>query len=175
MRSNFSYRIWQFRQSLKKPPGQEEWNQIKAILSPAELALFQKLPVPDQNHSLRVLRDLEADEQTDHELLKAALLHDIGKTRYPLRRWERVFAVLLEGFFPKTAAAWGRKDPQGIYRPLVIIHQHPLWGADLAHEAGSSERVIWLIRHHEAQDLGGLLDHEGVELLKTLQKADNIS
>ena len=175
MRSNLSYRIWQFRQSLKKPPQQEEWDQIKAILSPSELALFQKLPVPDQNHSLRVLRNLEAAGEIDYDLRKAALLHDIGKTRHPLRRWERVFAVLLAGFFPKTAAAWGGKDPQGIFRPLVVIHQHPLWGADLAHKAGSSQRVIWLIRHHEAEDLRGLLDDEGLELIKKLQQADNCS
>ncbi len=175
MRSNLSYRIWQFWQSWKKPPQQEEWNQIQAILSPSELDLFRKFPVSDQNHSLRVLRNLEAEGETDLDLLKAALLHDIGKTCHPLRRWERVFAVLLAGLFPETAAAWGQKKPEGIVRPLVVIHQHPRWGADLADKAGSSQRVIWLIRHHEAEDLGGFEDRKGVELLKKLQRADNFS
>ena len=175
MRSKLSYRVWQFWQSLKKPPGIEEWHKVEAILTQPELDLFKSLPVPDQNHCLRVLVNLEAKGETDSDLLKAALLHDIGKTRYPLARWERVFGVVLEGVLPGLAAAWGEKDPRGIHRPLVVIHQHPRWGADLAGKAGSSQKVIWLIRHHEAEDLTGLFDQGGVELLKKLQEVDNCS
>jgi putative nucleotidyltransferase with HDIG domain len=175
MKSKIGYRAWQFWQSLKSPPKLEEWNKAAAILAPPELELFQELPVPDQNHSLRVLKTLEAGGETDPDLLKAALLHDIGKAVHPLCRWERVFTILLSGFFPGTAAAWGEKDPRGIHRPLVVNHQHPIWGAELAQKAGSSHRVIWLIRHHEADDLTGILDQAGVELLEKLQKADNIN
>jgi putative nucleotidyltransferase with HDIG domain len=131
------------------------------------------LPVPDQNHSLRVLRDLESGDEDDPDLLKAALLHDIGKILHPLRRWERVFYVVLGWFLPKTAEAWGNKDPRGIYRSLVVIKEHPVWGANLAEKAGSSQQVVWLIRNHEIKDLTGLLDQGGVELLKKLQLADN--
>jgi putative nucleotidyltransferase with HDIG domain len=175
MNSNLTYRIWQFWQSLKRPPKEEEWNRVRAILSALEVELFQKLPVPDQNHSLRVHKILESAGETDLNLLKAALLHDIGKIRHPLRRWERVFAVLMGGLFPVTAGEWGQRDPQGIYRPLVVIHQHPIWGAELAQKAGCTQRVIWLIRHHEEEDLGGLEDQVGVELLRKLQQADNDS
>lgn len=175
MKSKLLYRAWQFLQSMKRPPTVEEWKKIAAILTSPELALFQKLPVPDQNHSLRVLENLEAKGETDPDLLKAALLHDIGKTRHPLSRWERVFSVLLEGFFPDTAAAWGQKDPRGIQRPLVVVHQHPIWGAELAQQAGSSQRVVWLIRYHQSEDLTGLLDQGGVESLMKLQEVDNLS
>jgi putative nucleotidyltransferase with HDIG domain len=133
------------------------------------------LPTPDQNHSLRVLRTLETAGETEQDLLKAALLHDIGKTLHPLHRWERIFAVLFGWLFPKTAKTWGLKEPRGIHRPLVIIHQHPEWGAELAEKAGSNQRVVWLIRHHQAEDLTGLFDQGGVELLMKLQKADNLN
>ena len=175
MKSKIGYRVWQFLQSLKKSPRLDEWKKAQGILNPTELELFSKLPVPDQNHSLRVLSTLESAGETNPDLLKAALLHDIGKTLHPLSRWERIFAVLIEGFFPQTALDWGRKDPRGIHRPLAIIHQHPAWGADLAEKAGSSKRVIWLIRHHQARDLTGLLDQAGVELLRKLQKVDNLN
>ncbi len=175
MKSKIGYRVWQFWQSFKKSPGLEEWEKVEAILTPSELALFKQLPAPDQNHSLRVLKALEVGGETDLDLLQAALLHDIGKTRYPFHRWERIFAVLLEGAFSTIAADWGEKDPRGIYRPLVVNHQHPAWGADLAEKAGSSWGVIWLIRHHEEEDLTGLLDQGGVELLQKLQKADNLN
>ena len=167
MKSKIGYRVWQFWQSLKKSPGLEEWKKVEAILTPPELALFKQLPVLDQNHSLRVLNSLEAEGETDSDLLKAALLHDSGKTRHPLHRWERVF--------PGIAADWGQKDPRGIHRSLVVTNQHPVWGADLAEKVGSSQRIIWLIRYHEEDDLTGLLDQGGVELLKKLQKADNLN
>lgn len=175
MGTNLAYRVWQFWQSLKKPPGMEEWQKVEKVLTQPELDLFMSLPVPDQTHSLRVLAKLEVNGETDPDLLKAALLHDIGKLRYPLSRLERVFAVVVGGLFPGLAAAWGGKDPRGIHRPLVVIHQHPAWGAELAVRAGSSQRVVWLIQHHEAGDVSGLIDPGGVELLKKLQEADNCS
>ena len=175
MRSKLGYRVWQFWQSLKKTPQPGEWKKIQEILAPAELDLFKTLPIPDLNHSLRVLKTLESAGETDLDLLKAALLHDIGKAPHPLRRWERIFAVLVAGIFPRTAASWGQKEPKGYYRPLVVIHQHPVWGADLAEKAGSNHRVTWLICHHEAEDFTGLFDQGGVELLKKLQEADNLN
>ena len=175
MKSKISYRAWQFWQSLKKPPRLEDWHKVERILSTPELDLFKQLPVPDQNHSLRVLAALESEGEADLDLLKAALLHDIGKMRYPLRRWERVLAVILSGLLPGTAAAWGQREPRGIHRALVVIHQHPAWGADLVEEIGSSPSVVWLIRYHEVDDLTGLLGQAGVELLRKLQRADNLN
>lgn len=175
MRSKITYRAWQFWQSLKRSPGEKDWEKVAAILTSAELTLFKQLPVPDQNHSLRVLKTLEAEGESAPDLLKAALLHDIGKTLHPLRRYERVFGVIVRGLFPGLAAVWGEKDPRGIHRPLAVIQQHPSWGAELAERAGSSSGVIWLIRHHEMEDLTGLLDQGGVELLGKLQKVDNLN
>ena len=132
MKPRIGYRIWQFWQSLKESPRLEEVTKVQGILNQEELELFNTLPVPDQNHSLRVLKALESVGEDDPDLLKAALLHDIGKTLHPLRRWERVFYVVLGWLLPKTAEAWGEKDPRGIHRSLVIINNNPIWGADLA-------------------------------------------
>jgi putative nucleotidyltransferase with HDIG domain len=175
MKFDLRYRVWQFFQSLKGSPDPLQWDRVRAILNPSELNLFEQLPVPDQNHSLRVLDTLESEGEQDPDLLKAALLHDIGKTLHPLRRWERVFAVILQRIFPRSSARWGRGQPRGVFRALVVIHQHPDWGANLAAEVGSGEQVVRLIRYHEQEDLTGLLDQGGVELLKKLQLADNIN
>ena len=175
MRSKIGYRAWQFWQSLKKSPGKKEWETVGSILTPSEQKLFKELPVPDQNHSLRVLETLQTEGETDPDLLKAALLHDIGKARHPLRRVERILAVLIRGALPRLAASWSQKDPIGIQRALVVIQQHPDWGAEMAKSAGSSQLVVWLIRHHELADLTGIMDQGGVELLGKLQKADNIN
>jgi len=173
MSSTIGYRIWQFWQSLKGSPGEDGWQKIRKILSSEELSLFQQLPNPDQNHSLRVLISLEAAGEDDPDLLISALLHDLGKIKHPLKRWERVFAVLVMAIFPRSYPSWSRGNPRGLKRPLVVIAQHPQWGAELAKTAGSSARVIWLINNHENQVPGGDYSEQDLFLLRKLQKADN--
>lgn len=173
MSSKISYRVWQFWQSLKRAPREDDQGEAGEILSSEELNLFRQLLAVDQNHSLRVLRSLKSEGETDPDLLKAALLHDLGKMKYPLRRWERVFAVLAMEFFPGKVQTWGKKNPTGIFRPLVVLQQHPQWGSELAEAVGSSTRTIWFIRNHE-KDLpdGDSLDAD-LTLLRKLQIADN--
>ena len=173
MSTKIGYRIWQFWQSLKSSPGDEDWIRIREILSPEEYTSFQLLPIPDQNHSLRVLRSLESVGETNLDLLKSALLHDIGKTNHPLRRWERVFAVLIMAIFPRFHQRWSEEPPHGWKRPLVIISQHPNWGADLAEKIGSPPSVVWMIRNHEKLNPEGDFSEEDLILLRKLQKVDN--
>jgi hypothetical protein len=164
MKSKTGYRIWQFFQSLKQPLGDDDWKVVESILSPAELALFRDLPTQDQNHSIRVLEGIQALGEDAPDLLKAALLHDLGKLKYPLSRWERVVAVLITGLFPNKVKYWGEGEPVGLKRPLVVIRKHPDWGADLAEKAGSDPRTVWLIRHHE----DGKPEETPVDLTKLL-------
>ncbi len=175
MISRLKYRIWQFWQSMGGSLDLNEWLQIEGILSQPELDLFKQLPVPDQNHSLRVLENLTLIGETEPALLKAALLHDLGKIKYPLQLWERVFAVLVRGFFPRLHQKWGEGDPAGIGRALVIIRQHAEWGADLAAEAGSGQIIVWLIRNHEKQPSKVTGSAQDLLLLDKLQTADNQS
>ena len=173
MNSKISYRGWQFWQSFRRSPGENDWEMVKAILLPEELKLFQQLPVPDQNHSLRIFRILQSQGENDSDLLKATLLHDVGKTRAPLRRWERIFAVLVTALFPGRVKIWGEGNPIGLQRPLVVIQQHSQWGAELARMAGSSPRVVWFIQNHELEDPEGSPSGRDLSLLRKLQTADN--
>ena len=102
MKNKIQYRIWQFWKSFNPPPSQEKLDRLRLYLSPVETMLFNKMPVPDQNHSIRVFESILAAGESDEDLIKAALLHDIGKGLHPLRRWERVFAVLVGGFVSQT-------------------------------------------------------------------------
>ena len=172
MKSSAGYRIWQFWHSLKKSPSAEEMDLVKSVLTPAELELFQKLPIPDQNHSIRVFDSIRIQGEEDLDLLKAALLHDLGKIKFPLQRWERVFSVLIKGLFSNRVKDWGNGKPAGLGRPLVVINHHPDWGADYAETVGSSPLTIWLIRNHEREKLEGSLP-DRKKLLLILQKADD--
>jgi len=165
------YRVWQFVQALTaRPLAPAEWSEVAPILTPSQGALFRKMDANDQRHSLQVMRALIDEGETNRDLLAAALLHDVGKSCYPLRLWERPVVVLIRLFRPFTAVRWGNGEPVGWKRPFVIYEQHPTWGAEMAAAAGCSSLTVWLIRHH--QDRHDTTQKE-TELLQTLQKADN--
>ena len=173
MKKRLGYHFWQLQQSFNPSLSQNDWDRIRLYLSPVEIVLFSKLPIPDQNHSLRVLNSVLDEGENDEDLIKAALLHDIGKGLHPLRRWERVFAVIVSGFSTELAITWGMGEPEGFKRPLVILQKHPDWGAELARETGSNETVVWLIQNHENYQPPTSSSQRKLGLLDILQTADN--
>jgi hypothetical protein len=173
MKNGLTYRVWQFWQSFKPDLSQKDLDRIRLYLSPVEIVSFTKMPAPDQNHSIRVMNSVLDTGKNDEDLIKAALLHDIGKGLHRLSRWERVFAVMVGGFFPGLATTWGKGEPVGFKRPLVIIQQHPDWGSELAAGAGCSEDLVWLIRNHENYNPPASTSQRKLELLNILQTADN--
>jgi putative nucleotidyltransferase with HDIG domain len=169
------YRFWQFWKSFDPPPSQEKLDRIRLYLSPVEMILFTKMPPPDQNHSLRVFDSVLGSGENDEDLIKASLLHDIGKGLHPLTRWERIIGVLVAGFLPGLAREWGKGETRGLKRPLAVMQQHPVWGAEMAREAGCSPHAVWLIAHHEEPGPPASATKEKMALLDKLQTADNLN
>jgi hypothetical protein len=125
-----------------------ETEALQSHLTPLQINLFRRMQASEQVHAYRVLEHLKAGGQSDPNLLAAALLHDAGKTLYPLTILDRVIVVLGSHFFRKGAARWSAGSPTGLCRPFVVAAQHPAWGADLAIQAGASPRTVELIRRH---------------------------
>jgi putative nucleotidyltransferase with HDIG domain len=143
------YRIWQFWHAIRPvsfPPEHEA--AVLSILNTQELILFQRQPLPYKNHCYRVMRILEDSGQKDRDLLAAALLHDIGKTKMKMAWWDRPLVVLTEAFVPSLAKQWARRTGRGWSRPFVIKARHAEWGAEEASASGSSELTVELIRYH---------------------------
>lgn len=168
------YRALQFWAALQNPQLQDnELELVKSILTTPQMHLFNKLQNSEKKHGIRVLKTLVGEGETNPDLITAALIHDIGKTVYPLRPWERVLVVLGKRFFPHLHKEWGKRKPKGLTRPFVVALNHSQWGAELARIAGTNPMVITLIREHEtvseSNDPQFLKNH----LLHTLQKADN--
>ncbi len=144
------------------------------MLTPPEYELFQRMPVNDQRHSLAVMRALRQAGHTSPDLLAAALLHDVGKTRVRLHLWERAMPVLGRAFAPGLSKRLAAGSLTIWSRPFVTAAQHPVWGAEMVAAAGGSPRTVALIRRHaEPARSGRSYREEEDRLLRALQQADN--
>jgi hypothetical protein len=174
--ARFLYRTRQFWQALGTTTTPEELEQARAALSPSLFALFLRLQPSEQVHSLRVWQALRERGETNADLCVAALLHDVGKGRFPLRLWERVLIVLVKSFCPGCVQRLGEPDAKGWRRALIVSVGHPTWGADMAAAAGASSLAVALIRRHQ-EALPPVEEANSLEerLLRKLQAADDES
>ena len=166
------YRLGQLRDNLTAGPlSAAARRKVVAALSPGELALFDRFSLADQWHSYRVLCDLRQAGYNDPDLATAALIHDVGKTRYPLTAWDRTLIVLGAVLFPRRSVVWGQGRVDSWRRPFVVRARHPEWGAEMAAAAGASPAAVALIGRH--QDKSAEVPDELAELLRALQWADD--
>jgi putative nucleotidyltransferase with HDIG domain len=167
------YRVRQFWKTIRaKEPPDEALALARDVLTPKQMGLFQIMHPADKAHALEVLRKLRSRGETNPDLLAAALLHDIGKIRYPMSAWDRAIVVLGQAFFPSRAKAWGKGRARGWRRPFVSAQQHAYWGARMAAESGVSSLTVHLIwRHHEPYST--IPETPEDLLLRTLQAADD--
>jgi len=166
------YRTKQFLRSMtaRVEPGDRE--QVEALLPALLSALFYRMDIRDQAHSLRVLRDLQGRGVQDLDLLRAALLHDVGKSRCPVSPFERVLVVVANRALPRLVIRLGQRPARGPLRAFAAAAGHPTWGAALVEAAGGSERLAALVRFH--QEPPGSIEPETIRpLLRELQQADN--
>lgn len=106
---------------------------VGALLSEAELALWQRMDTPDQSHAVAVACRLDDGDRPRNQLV-AALLHDVGKVESGLGTFERVAATVARRWKPARYAAY---------------YDHPRIGAELLDLAGSDNLVVtWAREHH---------------------------
>jgi hypothetical protein len=186
MAGRILYRTRQFWHYLAASPASTDLDTVKKILEPPLLDLFLGMSPEEQAHSINILHKLLEMGENNPDLLAAALLHDVGKNRFPLKLRERVLIVLCKMAFPRHIKRWGAGNhltpPLGFWKgilwrlkkPLMVAEQHPRWGAEMAFKAGANPLVVSLIRRHQEKLDRTRLNQE-VDLLLKLQMVDDES
>lgn len=147
-------------------------NSALAALSPAERALFNRMRPADRAHALRVAHRVEGVGYDDAPLVKAALLHDVGKAGHGIHLLHRVLRVLLAVLIPGLLALIAGPDA-GWHEPFHALVYHAGMGADLLASAGSDPLTVALVRYHDAPNIpADLAAHE--DWLRALQAADDL-
>jgi len=121
---------------------------VESVLTPAELAVWRRLPNHDRRYSIRVARRAEhllsgTGFAGDPNWPAVALLHDVGKLDSNLGVFRRAFATVAGAVRPAL-----RRSPGRIGRYL----RHDEIGAELLHAAGArNEAARWAGAHHHRE------------------------
>lgn len=125
------------------------------ILLRAEYRLYKRMDVRDRAHACVVAKALlEAAPEASGALLRAALLHDVGKVSTAYRPLERILVSL---YTPRSLPKAPLRG--GLYGAWQRRRHHGSYGARLIVAAGGDARVAELVaRHHQpAGDLEAAL------------------
>lgn len=177
------YRLRQFFQGFHAHVADAERQKVAQLLPVAAVALFERMPVDAQRHSLNVLYTLQTAGYAEADLAVAALLHDVGKVAADeagirLGLWLRGPLVMLEALAPNLLDKLATENVHKGWRYALYVHRvHPLIGARWAEQAGCAATTCWLIAHHQDIDwrseAGATPGHETLyQWLAVLQTAD---
>lgn len=166
------YRLNQLYNAIFAHVEQNEYLWLNSKLTTKELELFKKQTVTEQRHALDVAYEIRFSrndiiktygKSVYDDLIKAALLHDCGKSLIELKLWQRIF-IVIAGYLPNKVKVKMTKKRNLLGKILLVNKLHPAWGKRLASKTGATQNILTLIKNHHAPN-------NPIELI--LYRADN--
>lgn len=151
---------------------------VQEVLDSKQARLFFQMSLEDQSHCLKVAQTAEklADkyrQNIDKEILiKAALLHDIGKNKKYSNVWYKTICVVMDKLFHDYAVKVAVENTEKLFlsKTLYYYYNHPNIGADKLRDINNEEKLALLVEWHHDKSKQSLLPE-----LKFLQQADDLN
>lgn len=140
------YRVKQFWWSLSCSVDGKDEEYLKLHLSNDEVNLFTKLKISEQIHCINVAKDAEQicfDKNIKCDrIIKAALLHDIGKLYKKLNVIDKAIIVILDSL------SRGQLKKLEKLKKINVYYNHGKIGADMLKNYGYEDKLLYLIENH---------------------------
>jgi putative nucleotidyltransferase with HDIG domain len=172
-------RLFQVIHALTAKMESADHQLVAAFLNSQEQALYYAMDTNSQKHGVKVaqtcLKLAHSPTSIDSILLvKAALLHDIGKEQGDLTTFYRIAFVITDKLFPSLGQAIVNHSQllflRKIQHAFFVLYAHPELGSQKAEHAGLEQGLIKLIANHHTSYVSG----EPIELT-ILRQADNLN
>lgn len=161
------HRVKQFYWSINSKMEDKDRQFINEYLNKDELKLFHKLSKSEQKHSVKVAYDVKKvckQESVDSKLLiKAALLHDIGKTFKKLNAIDKSILVMADNITKGGIKKLSRIKKVNVY------YNHGKIACDILGKYDYSKELLYLIENHHNFEI------QGNKELKILRECDDMN
>lgn len=138
-------RIKQFYINLTDRYGEKDDLFVRSILDDYEYSLFSKLSGSEKKHSVRVANEIKRISRekniSDTLLIKAALLHDIGKSRKRINIIDKSIIVILHSITSGKLRNINTAKVQCYYN-------HSEYSYDMLKDYEDNERLLYIIKNH---------------------------
>lgn len=167
-------RVKQFFTALTAKIYDEDIRFVRIYLNEFETDLFQKLMLCDQKHSINVAKDalriceIRKKDSFCHinetRLIKACLLHDIGKINIKLSIIDRSLLVI----FDKIS---GGKMKNICNKKIEVYYNHGSIGYELLKKYNYNREFLYLIKnHHKKNKYEDINYNEELDILRECDK-----
>lgn len=147
------YRVKQFYWAINSRINKKDLHFLHAHLDENELGLFNRLSIQEQKHCINVAYDVEKVckmKNVDKKLLiKAALLHDIGKTYKKLNVIDKSILVMVDSITKGSIKKFFNVDKVNVY------YNHGKIGKDILKSYNYEEKLLYLIENHHNDKITG--------------------
>ena len=172
-------RIRQFFRAIRARLTEDDDRYLSRHLSREEKDLFFAMHRADQYHALQVaytaerLAEKESLPINKRLLIRAALLHDVGRVKGDLDIWGKVFAVLFKACCSRLSRKWAKDEMAGPLRRfahvLFVYYHHPELGAKKLQSLGLRQEAELAGKHHLPET------PEDTAELRLLRRADELN
>jgi len=137
------HRVKQFIQGLSAKVLEQDHVFIKKYLSKQESNLFYQLRISEQRHSLNVAYGCQSEAPENTNLIRGALLHDIGKVGSNLTLLNKSFVVMTIKLHLKENIL-----PSYLKKALYYKYHHAAIGFEMLKNLHIEKDVLRLVRDH---------------------------